>query len=253
MEELLTVKEVQDLLKVDRLTVYRMLKDGRLAGVKIGHQWRFSRTEVTSFLFGSRPSQTASGGNGHSDATQALPIHCVQMIQNVFGEITEVGAVTTDLGGEPLTEISNSCRFCEIIRSTEKGRQACAVSWRRLANRIDPEPRVATCHAGLQYAGAPIELKGTPAATIVAGQFYTQTPDPEEEAGRCTRLAREYGLDPEELNEAACSIQTLDEHKQAQLGSWLKSMAHTLEEVSRERADLMERLHTIAAMSIIEG
>src|SRR5947209_1519359 len=53
MSELLTVKEVQELLKVDRITVYRMLKDGRLTGVKIGHQWRFSRQEIDSLLSGA--------------------------------------------------------------------------------------------------------------------------------------------------------------------------------------------------------
>src|SRR4051794_39030975 len=52
MSELLTVKEVQDLLKIDRITVYRMLRNGRLTGVKIGHQWRFSRSEIDSLFSG---------------------------------------------------------------------------------------------------------------------------------------------------------------------------------------------------------
>ena len=40
MENYLTTKQVQDLFKVDRITIYRMLQDGRLKGVKIGNQWR---------------------------------------------------------------------------------------------------------------------------------------------------------------------------------------------------------------------
>ncbi|MGB9754636.1 helix-turn-helix domain-containing protein [Roseiflexus castenholzii] len=43
MNDLLTTREVQDLLKLDRTTVYRMLKEGRLTGVKVGQQWRFHR------------------------------------------------------------------------------------------------------------------------------------------------------------------------------------------------------------------
>ena len=45
MAELLTTKQLEDLLKIDRITVYRMLNDGRLKCVKIGNQWRFPRNE----------------------------------------------------------------------------------------------------------------------------------------------------------------------------------------------------------------
>ncbi|MCA9947998.1 MAG: helix-turn-helix domain-containing protein, partial [Anaerolineales bacterium] len=38
MEDLLTTRQVQELLQVDRTTVYRMRKDGRLTGVKVGQQ-----------------------------------------------------------------------------------------------------------------------------------------------------------------------------------------------------------------------
>ena len=34
MTDLLTTRQVQDILKVDRITIYRMLQDGRLKGVK---------------------------------------------------------------------------------------------------------------------------------------------------------------------------------------------------------------------------
>ena len=50
MGDLFTVKQVQDLLKVDRITVYRMLQDGRLKGIKVGHQWRFNQSEVQRFF-----------------------------------------------------------------------------------------------------------------------------------------------------------------------------------------------------------
>ena len=46
MAELPTTKQLQDLLKIDRTTIYRMLGDGRLAGVKVGNQWRFPKEEI---------------------------------------------------------------------------------------------------------------------------------------------------------------------------------------------------------------
>jgi excisionase family DNA binding protein len=112
MGELLTVKELQELLKIDRLTVYRMLKDGRLTGVKVGHQWRFSQEEIDALVFGgpARQRDTAS-----AVTPQDLPIHCAQMIQDVFSEIAQVAAVTVGPDGEPLTGVSNSCAFCNLI------------------------------------------------------------------------------------------------------------------------------------------
>ena len=50
MAELLTTKQLEDLLKIDRITVYRMLNDGRLKGVKIGNQWRFPQNEIDRLL-----------------------------------------------------------------------------------------------------------------------------------------------------------------------------------------------------------
>jgi len=51
VSEYLTPKEAADLLKVDRLTVYRMIKDGRLTAARIGKRgWRISREAVTAVL-----------------------------------------------------------------------------------------------------------------------------------------------------------------------------------------------------------
>jgi len=43
MEELLTIEETADYLRVSVSTVRRMLNDGRLKGVNIGRQWRIPK------------------------------------------------------------------------------------------------------------------------------------------------------------------------------------------------------------------
>ncbi len=50
MNDLLTSRQVQEILKVDRITIYRMLNDGRFKGVKIGQQWRFHLSDVERML-----------------------------------------------------------------------------------------------------------------------------------------------------------------------------------------------------------
>lgn len=248
MEELLTAKQVQDLLKVDRTTIYRMLNDGRLNGIKVGGQWRFSRQEVETLLTGSR----AAGSEATPLSTEVIPLHCVQAVQDVFAELAQIGSVTTAPNGEPLTEISNSCAFCNLILASESGRQGCIASWRRLAAQSERQPQFVTCHAGLQYARAKIEVERAFVAMLIAGQFYAQPPDPAEEAARIRRLAEKYDLDREALAAAARALPVLNERVQAQIGDWLEKVAHTFETVGRERAELTSRLRRIASISNLE-
>jgi ligand-binding sensor protein len=182
-----------------------------------------------------------------------LPIHCVQAIQNVFAEVAEVGAVTTAPDGEPLTQISNPCAFCSLILSTESGRQACIASWRELAGKPEHLTRFASCHAGLQYARARIEVDGDFTAMLVAGQFHAAAPTPEEEAALIRRLAETHGLEAQALAEAARELPVLSQKRQARIGSWLETVAHTFEDIGHERSVLMRRLRRIAEMSMLDA
>lgn len=49
-ERLLTSKEACDYLQVSRSTLHKLLKTGKLKGVKVGRQWRFSSDDVRRFL-----------------------------------------------------------------------------------------------------------------------------------------------------------------------------------------------------------
>ena len=51
-EELLTVKEVAEWLRVTPSTIYRMVKQGRLKAYYIGKQQRFKREDVYALLRG---------------------------------------------------------------------------------------------------------------------------------------------------------------------------------------------------------
>ncbi|MCG3210212.1 MAG: hypothetical protein FOGNACKC_03843 [Anaerolineae bacterium] len=247
MAELLTTQQLIELLKVDRTTVYRMLKNGQLSGVKVGNQWRFPREQVDGLLSGNASNDPAAGQT--SRAIPVIPLNCVQVIQNVFAEVAEVGAVTTAPDGEPLTEISNCCNFCQLILNSDSGRQACIGSWRRLADQSRRKPEFVPCHAGLQYARARIEVNDTLEGMLIAGQFYAAPPDPAEEQARITRLAQKHGIDETALARAATQLPVLDARKRERISSWLESVAQTFEQISCERADLMGRLQVIAQMS----
>jgi excisionase family DNA binding protein len=245
--KLLTARQVQELLHVDRTTIYRMLKDGRLTGVKVGQRWRFSAYEVDDLLSGV----THQDNEITPVNENILPLHCMQPVQDVFAEIAEVSSVTTNHKGQPLTRISNACDFCKLIMGSEDGRQACIESWRTLAQQKDQLPGFTSCHAGLQYARARIEVGGELIAILVAGQFYVHNPEPEEEEERLQSLAEKYHIDEDLLTQAARQISVLDAPKIPQIRGWLERVAKTFEQISSERAGLMHRLEQISVMSNI--
>jgi excisionase family DNA binding protein len=49
-EEILTIREVADLLKLHPKTVNKLANSGKLPGYRIGRQWRFRKSELLRVL-----------------------------------------------------------------------------------------------------------------------------------------------------------------------------------------------------------
>lgn len=62
-DEILTVGEVAQLLKVAEKTVYTMAQKGDLPAFKVGGQWRFRRTDLDSWI-DARTRRTDTQGEG---------------------------------------------------------------------------------------------------------------------------------------------------------------------------------------------
>lgn len=49
-DEILTLREVAEYLKLAEKTAYRLASDGKLPGFKVGGSWRFKREDVQSWI-----------------------------------------------------------------------------------------------------------------------------------------------------------------------------------------------------------
>jgi excisionase family DNA binding protein len=98
-DDLLTTRQVLEILKVDRITIYRMLNDGRLKGVKVGQQWRFPRQEIERIAGGALPPPEPV----QPETNNTFPTHCVQAIQDLFSDVAAISALVIDVDGEPVT------------------------------------------------------------------------------------------------------------------------------------------------------
>jgi excisionase family DNA binding protein len=45
-DEVFTIKELSDYLRVHPTTIYRLLRQGRLPGFRVGSNWRFNRAAI---------------------------------------------------------------------------------------------------------------------------------------------------------------------------------------------------------------
>jgi len=264
MDALLTVRQLQDLLQVDRITIYRMLDDGRLRGFKVGGQWRFSRQLVESWLQQQQirledlemPGVPEISGHLHP-SPDALPLSCIQAIQDIFAQALGIAAVTTAVDGTPITPIANSCRFCNLILDTAAGQQRCISSWRAAAAEEGPTRRMAagsmsqltTCHAGLCYVWGRIEVEGQFVAAVHAGQFLDRPPDKERQLPRLAELAAATGLQVQRLHDLLALVPVLDEERWQQVPRLLQRVAATFSEIGAERLNLLGRLPRIAEIT----
>jgi excisionase family DNA binding protein len=251
MDDYLTTREVQDLLKLDRTTVYRMLKDGRLSGARVGQQWRFPRQVVEALVQGASSAlavaeSAPNWGPSVNGVVDVLPLHCIQAIQDVFAHLAHIGAVTTRLDGQPLTSISNPCRLYSLMQTYVAGRQQCVTTRRELASRSERRPQLTTCPAGLSYLHMRIDVDGQPIAVLIAGPFRL------DETGVDTKqLSHAHDLDAAEIAATAADVPLLTARAYQDIGISLQRVAQTFEAIGHERAQMLDRLQRIAALSTL--
>lgn len=256
MSDLLTTKQLMDLLHLDRTTIYRMLNDGRLPSVRVGGQWRFSRQAIDAWLNEQNtPAPVESKSMIQSPAknlsldSNILPISCLQPIQEIFAQTSDVGAVTTDLDGKPIMAPSNPCSFCALIQSTEKGRAKCQTSWRKLAHQNDLRPRLEKCHAGFTYARGRILVEHQFIAMFFVGQFVIGNSAFMRAPKHLAQVARDCGVDERELEKAAQETRVLEQARAERLLGLLQLVAETYSQIGQERLDLMTRLKKVAEIA----
>ncbi len=71
MKDLLTLSEVSTFLKVPKSTIYKLARERRLPGHKVGKHWRFVREEIEAWVqnagCGGEALVGAASGNGSHD------------------------------------------------------------------------------------------------------------------------------------------------------------------------------------------
>ena len=63
-DEIFTIKELSEHLRVHPTTIYRLLRQGRLPGFRVGSNWRFNRAAIEQWERLQALEPQAGGGRG---------------------------------------------------------------------------------------------------------------------------------------------------------------------------------------------
>ena len=63
MEQMLTVAEVAEILRVSERTIYNLLEAGDLRGVRVGRSWRIPKEALEEFIKTGGTARQESGDN----------------------------------------------------------------------------------------------------------------------------------------------------------------------------------------------
>ncbi len=260
-DKLLTTRELVDLLHLDRVTIYKMVKDGELPALRVGGQWRFAEEAVNAWLKrrrGEAPAASTAPPSPepeptHFTLTDLVPLPTLQTIQNQFSELLGVSSFITDLEGQPLAPCSRCSRFCQIIHTRPEGMLACQASWRAISRAGQEGAEVHTCHAGIQYASAPIIVAGQRLGMVTAGQFLTDPPDPAAFAAQAAGTGLRLGVDGEALARARDSIEIIGQERALQITRLLATIANAISAIGYQSYQARQTLAQIARLTAAHG
>jgi len=57
--ETYTIEQLQKMLKLSDRTIFRLLKDGKITGFKVGREWRFQEADIEAYIQAQRQEATS--------------------------------------------------------------------------------------------------------------------------------------------------------------------------------------------------
>ena len=71
-DEILTIREVAELLKINEKTTYKLASAGKIPSFKVGGSWRFQRQEIANWIKRKVEEQQGAAGE-HDERSRHMP------------------------------------------------------------------------------------------------------------------------------------------------------------------------------------
>lgn len=239
---MLTSRDLQRMLQVDRSTIYRMAESGSIPAVKVGRQWRFPSEAIDRWLAGTerpQPAPVADGG--------LIPAACVQPVLDVIADMLGVMLVVTDMDGVPVTEVSNPCGLFSEIAALPGGTAECIAGWHDLAGSLNLEPQFTPSHLGLLCARSFVRVGSELKGMVVAGGIAPDDWPPS--GGTLASISDTFGLDGGELSRHVHEVYRLGDRERKEVLEVLPRIGYMVSEITTQHLELQRKLEAIASLA----
>lgn len=255
-KELLTTREVQSLVRLNRVTIYRLIRDGEFPAIKIGGQWRFPRKAIEAWLSGQSSPQPSCHHNETKEikkppALSEILAHSeLKPVLKAFADATGVSVFVIDDRDDLLTDCIECNPFCCAIHKTPIGLQECLDIWKQ---PVLSDGEMLTCHAGLHYLAAAINVGGEPIARVLMGPFLADEAHLHAIQQALPALAERLESDPVHLWNSLHNVQQIGPEQAGLLGRLLSRVINAIAQLAYERSTATQRLHQIGLLVDLES
>lgn len=235
----LTTKDVQDLIRVDKSTIYRMAEAGSLPAIKVGRQWRFPADGIERWLTGNGLSgnrRSESGATPRRAPSPAPAVLTTQDVADLFADLYGAMVVVTDIDGRPLTEVSNPCGYFAAISQHDGVFDRCVAEWKTLGGQYDLEPRLRPSHLGFLCARAYLRDGNELSGMVIAGGVAPDEWPPSIDEVRS--IATMSGTPEHVVADHAADVHHLDIGQRAALVAALPRLAAHLSRIASRDRDI---------------
>ena len=267
--ELLTTREVEQLIQLNRVTIYRLIREENFPAVKLGGQWRFPRQQVEAWLeahgieskqpAASSPTETSkqtttaadiTATTGTSDLKQLFNTIEAIALLDAFSRSTNLSISVVDVNGQMLVECP-TCRhpFCQYVHNA--GQHVCLAAYRDVTQQCEEDSGtpMLRCASGLKYLQAPVTLQNEVVAHVLMGPIVTEDDQDSDILPALDAFARATGADRAVLLQHYRTVQQFSTEQIHILVNLLSEVMSTMLRVIGSRWRAVERLNEIAQLA----
>ena len=244
MATYLTAKDLQDLIRVDKSTIYRMAEDGRLPAVKVGRQWRFPEREVMGWL---GADTTSAAMHVEHNLRDLVSLGVAAAVADLSAAALGVTVVITDMDGRPLTPVANPCGLFSAVAADPAVLPRCIATWRHYGSVPDLIPRFGPSEFGFLCARAFVRRDTRLLGMVIAGGIAPDEWPPTGDA--VARIASGLGVSAELVADHATEVHYVSHTEQARLLGLLPRVALLVSQIADEATATAGTLTAIAGLA----
>jgi excisionase family DNA binding protein len=240
----LTARDLEELIRVDKSTIYRMAEDGRLPAVKVGRQWRFPEDAVMGWLgIDTGGAVMRIEHNLRDLVTPGVATAVAELAAAAMG----VMVVVTDMDGRPLTPVANPCGLFNAVAADPAILPRCISSWQKYASAPDLVPRFGPSEFGFLCARAFVRRDTRLLGMVIAGGVAPDAWPPAPSAVRA--ITTGLGVAEEVFADHADEVYHLAHAEQARLLGLLPRVALLVSQIADEAGAVAGKLSAIAELA----